>query len=286
MPEDPNAPTPADPNAPPNVPPADPAWYAGFDEATRGYIEARGLKDKSLSEAFLATAAAQQEAQRFVGAPADQLLRLPTDNTPEAWAPIWKRLGAADTVDGYDFGDVRTDATAPLVDSLRAAAVAANVPVAQAKSLAAAVVKFQADQAAEAERAKAEVLTQQKATLAANWGQNAAANMDVARTGAQRLGITKEQLDALESVTGYDKVMELLRKVGATTAEDTFQSGGGGGGTGADPALSSVSAAKARFEELKQDQEWLSKWNAGGAKEVREYQALLRAMNPEQYAST
>lgn len=40
-------------------------------------------------------------AQKMLGVPRDQLLRLPTDDKPESWAPIYAKLGRPEKADGY-----------------------------------------------------------------------------------------------------------------------------------------------------------------------------------------
>ncbi len=40
-------------------------------------------------------------AQKLVGVPKDQILRLPTDDKPESWAPVYDKLGRPEKADGY-----------------------------------------------------------------------------------------------------------------------------------------------------------------------------------------
>ena len=73
------------------------------------------------------------EAQKFVGVPQEQLLRLPKDASDEAGIKaMWKRLGAPDAPEGYDFSGVKfadgTDLDQAFVDRARAAAAKLNMP--------------------------------------------------------------------------------------------------------------------------------------------------------------
>ena len=86
------APTPA-----PAVPPAPAAawWQGKVDEATAGYFKNRGWDGKSADEVAILAANAHREAEKFIGAPADKLVRLPAQPNDEAgWREVYSRLHA------------------------------------------------------------------------------------------------------------------------------------------------------------------------------------------------
>lgn len=81
-----------------------------------------------------------------------------------------------------------------------------------------------------------------------NWGNNFNTNSEIARRGADSLGLTKVELDALEESPkfGHKKLMDMLLKVGQAGSEASFKNPGGGGFT---PVTKE--SAKARLAEIK-----------------------------------
>jgi hypothetical protein len=266
--------------APPAVPAAAPAptdsaaWHAGLDAETRGYAENRGLLAKDPVTAFAEAARAHREAQAHIGAPAEQLLRLPKADAPaEEWKPVWQRLGAPADPSGYDLTGVKfadgTELDATAVDFFRKTAADLHLPAAQAPRLAGEFVKFlEANEAAEAAEQTAKLATQ-KGALKANWGQNFNANMVIAQQAFAALTPSAEAMAALEGVVGYDQVLEMFRKIGAQMGEARFVTNGM-----PTPGIMTVDAAKDRITELKSDSEWVKRFLAGGAAEKREMDNL------------
>src|SRR5881394_756652 len=65
------------------------------------------------------------DAEKLVGVPADQVLRVPKDAADEkGWNAVWSRLGKPTDAKGYDFSDIKfADGTAPdatFVETMRA----------------------------------------------------------------------------------------------------------------------------------------------------------------------
>lgn len=255
------------------------AWYEGkADAETLGHWQNKGWKlDDPASIAIEATKAAR-EAQKFVGVPADQLLRLPKDANDEAgWKGVYSRLGVPTEAKDYDFSAVKhADGNAPeaaLLDSLRAAALNSRVPKDRATELANAVIKHLDGQKAAAAAEHAANLASEKTALKQSWGQNEEFNRLTAMQGAKRLGVDQETVTKLESVIGYAKVMEMFRKVGAGTSEATFTEGKPGN------QPTTQEGASARMAELGADKEWTKRLLAGGAAERREWDALMRQIS-------
>lgn len=251
-------------------------WYDGADAETVGYIQNRGLDKKTPAEAALASVKAHREAEKFVGLPTDQLIRVPTAPTDEAgWKKVWERLGAPAEAKGYEFTGLKhadgKDVAPALLDSVRASAAANHLPKDAATAIARTFVKHLDDQATEAAAAAAAALTTERATLKTNWANNYDAHMVVAKAGAAKLGITPEAVIAMEKSIGYAATMEAFRKVGALAGEDKFM---GNGGSGGNPGAMTKEQAKARVEELKADTDWVTRYMNGGAAEKRDMGAL------------
>lgn len=253
-----------------------PPWYDAFDADTKGYIQNKGLDKKTAPEAFLEAAKFHREAEKFVGAPANELVRLPKDPNAPEWKNIYERLGAPKDASGYDFSTVKNADGTPLdaefTEYMRSTVTPLNLSKDAAAAVTQAMVKFRekVDATALAERtAKLEV---QKAELKKNWGVNEAANMVVARAAAKALNVAPEAVAALEGQVGYAAVMEMFRTIGTKIGEDRFVASSGGGGNG----VMTRDQAVAEKDALKADQAWVKRFLSGGNEERKKMDALDR----------
>jgi len=253
-------------------------WYqgvAGVDETVVGHWKAKGWDTKQPAEVAVEATRAWKEAEKFVGAPAAQLLRVPKDAADEAgWNAVWQRLGKPADAKQYDFSDIKfTDGTAiddTFAESMRAAAFRLHLPKDTASALVREVTKYMdsADTAEIAERTAK--LTEQKAALKKNWGPNEAANLFIAQRAAAALGVPPETVSALEGVIGYDKVMEMFRMIGSKIGEDKFVSSTGRPSGG----VMTREEAIAKKQDLMTNAEWRKSYLAGDKAKFREMQAL------------
>lgn len=211
-------------------------WYqsvAGVDQEIVGHWQNAGWINKKPEEIALEATKSWKAAERNVGVPADQIVRLPKDPKDElGWKQVWQRLGAPKEAKEYDFTPVkRADGTAPeegFQNTMREAAFRLNLPKDAALQVTSEVIKY-LDSQDSAEKAELSAkLIEQKAALKKNWGPNEAANTFVANRAAaviaEKLGVDPAKLatNALEGVLGYDKIMEMFRMIGAAIGEDKF----------------------------------------------------------------
>ena len=271
-------------------------WFDGFDSETKGYLTTRTWDKKTAAEAFLEASKAHREAEKFVGAPADKLLRVPderTTDTPETrtrhaeeWAKIHERLGKPKEAKEYDFSTVKRTGDKPLDEvlaaTIRQAAFDANLNKDGAIKVAGHIVKHldgvEAARAAE----KADKLAEEKKELEKNWGANYNANKIVAEETAKRLarelGLPDlpAAVNALESsgMMGYSKIMEMFRNIGTKIGEDRFVSNNNQGGT-----VMTLDQAKAEKADLMKDTAWRDRYLKGGSEEVRKMTALNKIIS-------
>lgn len=248
---------------------ADP-WHKGVESEYLGHWQNKAWKyDDPKTIAIEATKAALA-AQKIIGVPPEQIVRLPSKPDDEAgWKGVWTRLGVPGEAKDYDLSSVKfadgSDLPEGLTATIRDASLAARVPKEHGATIAKAVVKHLDGARAETAAADAAKLAVERANLAKSWGQNADFNKRTAMEGARRLGIDHEGVAALEKVVGYAKVMEAMRRVGASSSEDTWK----GGDTQPGGAMTRE-AATARKKELMADTEWGKRYMNGGAVEKRE----------------
>jgi hypothetical protein len=257
---------------------APPAWHNGVDATILGHWQNKNYDLSDPAKVAIAATQAAIEAQRFVGAPPDQLVRLPKDtNDAAGWDAVHQRLGTPREAKDYDFAGIKfgdgTELEAGFTDAMRGALHKARVSKDAAPEVVKAVIKYLDDADATDGIAKANTLTDQKKALKDSWGTRHDENLLAAKQAARRLGVDPETVAALENVVGYDKVMEMFRKIGAGTNEDTFVEGRGPG------APATQQSAQARMEELKADEAWRKRLFAGDAAAKREFHALMEQIS-------
>lgn len=249
-------------------------WFDGYDAETKGYIQNKGLDKKTPAEAFLEVSKFHREAEKFVGAPANEMVRLPKDPNSLEWKNVWERLGKPKEVKEYDLSSVKRAGDkaldGPLADTFRNAAFNANLPKEAAVRVAAEVVKHLDAQDSAKAAVDADKLAGEKAALKANWGNNEAANMVIAAGAAKALGVSPEQVQVLENTIGYAKVMEMFRNIGTKIGEDRFVHSSAPGGTG----VMTRDQAQAEKKALMNDDAWVKRYNAGGTEEKRKMLSL------------
>jgi hypothetical protein len=249
-------------------------WYDGkADAETIGFLQNRGW-DKDPITAAVEASKAYREAQRMLGGPPDQLLRLPKDvKDGAAWDPIWQRLGKPKEIAGYDFTDVKfADGTAineAFADSIRKAAFENHIPKDAATAFARAMVKHAETNDQNDTMEAQSKLNASLERLKQNWGPNFARNELMAMEGARRLGVTQEQYDQMKSALGADVTAEMFRKIGQGTSEDSFIEG-----RNQQTLPNTVEAAKARKAELLVDKEWMARYRRHDTAAMREMRNL------------
>lgn len=258
------------------------AWFAGADPELVGHIQNKGWHDKPANVAALEAIKAHREAERHIGVPADQILRVPKDAADEAgWNAVHSRLGKPAAATEYDISAVKfadgTDLSGEIADFVKATAFELNLPKDSAARLASSLTKYlDGASAAEAGETAAQI-TEQKAILAREWGNNQEANLFIAKQAAAKLGVSPEAVAALEATVGYAETMKLFQKVGTAIGEDKFIASNGGLNSG----ILTREQATARKAELMADSAWTKRYLDGDAQANRELQSLLVVITGE-----
>jgi hypothetical protein len=249
-------------------------WFEAFDPEIKGHMQNRGLDKLDPAAAALEAIKAHRAAEKRLGAPADELVRFPKDPGDAAWGDVFKRLGRPDAADGYDFSPVkRADGSSlpePLVASMRAAALKANLPAGAALQMVDAFVKHMDGSSTEAATQAGFKAAADMEALKTNWGPNYDTNLFVAKRAAEVLGIPPDAIAALEKTAGFSTTMETMRKLGVAMGEARIIQGD----VTHNPAAMTVEQAQARLADLKNDQAWLNKWANGGVEQKDEFTRL------------
>jgi hypothetical protein len=254
-------------------------WYdgvPGFDQEMLGHLQNRAWDKKAAPEVAVEAIKAWKSAERLVGVPSEQVLRVPKDAADEAgWSAVWSRLGKPKEAKEYDFSAIKFSDGTPLDDafaeSARQWAFKFNLPKDAATGITQEFAKF-LDTADTSEKTEREAkLVEQKAALKKNWGANEAANMFTAGRAATALGVAPETVAALEGVIGYDKIMDMFLSIGQKIGEDKFVRSDAPGSKGG-PMTREQAIAKRT--DLMSDPVWVKAYQDGDKARLREMMGL------------
>lgn len=269
-------PAPQPTETPPATPPAAPsaAWHATFDEETRGWLQNRGLYEKSEKEALAAVLSTARNAEKKLGVPEDRRLTLPADRTAAgALDPIYAALGRPEAPEGYELKLPDDEAGQALTKTLAQAYHGAGLSKEQAAKVHASFEKEVTDFYTAQQTRESEANQAQWQALKTKWGNTFDVNTVIARETVKAVGATETEIAALETALGSaPAVVEFFARIGQKRGvEAPFLAGNSAYGSG----YTTPEAAKARISELKNDPEWARKFNNNDTSVMQEYRSLV-----------
>lgn len=241
-------------------------WYKGADTETLGYIQNRGLDKKPVNEVVFEAIKAHRSAEAKLGIPADQILRMPKDASDEqGFKSLYEKLGVPAKAEDYDMKPViEAGASADYAAFIQKTALERHMSKADGEAFARDLVKFAGEKAKADEADTAAKISLERDGLKKDWGFNFTANLAIARSAAQKLGIPAEAIAALENVAGYRATMGALQKIGVAIGEAKFVTSEVTGG------ILTKEGAVSRKAELMRDTAWSAKYLNGDTAAVRE----------------
>jgi hypothetical protein len=260
--------------------PATTPWYgANADPTFVGHLQNRGWDKLEPSAAAVAAATAHREAEKLIGGRAEDRVVWPKDAADsDGWNRVNSKLGVPSDVKEYDFSGVKfSDGTAiddELANTLRAELQKARVSKTDAPAFVKSLVAIVEKQETAAEADYQANLTQEREKLRINWGANVDPFLTIARNTATTLGVTPEQVDALEKQIGYAAVMEMFRNIGQKIGEDQFVTSNNGGG--GKPQPMTFEQASFELDRLTNDATFYAKLAAGDTASVKQFDNLTR----------
>jgi hypothetical protein len=275
---------------PPAAPNASASWYDGIPTETLGWLQNKGVELANPKDALIRIADQYRSAERYIGVPADQLLRIPQPNASEADRRAFlTRLGVPSTAAEYDLSTVKfsdgTDLDADFVAVIQEAAAAANMSKDKIADFTTKLIRFDERRETSYRASNDLRIQEQKALMERNWGVNKDFNLLQAMAGARRLGITDEMVNALreEPRWGEYNTLEFFRRIGAATTEDTFVEGAQATG-----APTTLPGAQAELNRLLADDAWGRRLTTGDVEARRQFEALtqqITGVNPAMEAA-
>ena len=278
-----NAPIAPTPTPEPTSTPTPESWVTQItDPEILGHIQNLGWHNLEPAQAAAEAVKAHRNVVKLMGAPADQLLRIPRPDDPDATKAFWQRLGATDKAEDFKFEGVEFDDPewqSGFTEAVKQAAIDNHIPREMAEKLAQRIFKFAADKGAERETATAAQMEADRQELVREWGDPNSARFRAASHIADRaidaLGITPEQQQQLADTMGRMAVAKLFHKIGAAMQEDKFVAGNA-------PAASGIMTreqAVARRSELIADTDFRARFDRGEPNARKELDSLIRIIS-------
>ncbi len=193
-----------------------PEWARDYQEETRTWIAAKGIKDPE------ALAKSYRELESKFGADrAERTLVLPENGDAEAWGSVYNALGRPESPDGYEL--VTAEGADPeFTKGIGEALFNAGVSVDNAKALASKVEELakaaQDYDNQQWEKTSANELDQWKREQ----GVNVTKSIEAANSAAMQFDLSQDDISNIERAIGTGRTMTLLQKIGEGLGEDTL----------------------------------------------------------------
>lgn len=188
------------------------------DSAQREWAQNKGWKSAA------AVVQSAYNLEKMVGAPADQVVRLPADlSSGEAVRPILAKLGLPEAPDGYEL-PTPTDMTPDegFMNWSKEAFHKAGLTKGQATDLVGQWNEYVQGQVQAQQEEQQSRVTAEEQALRKELGQGYDVKMRMAQNAARSLGIQETDIDALEQSIGYARTMRLFMGLGEKLGESQF----------------------------------------------------------------
>ena len=260
---------------------AAPTWFKPLegDADLMAHLTAKGYDKMDPLAAALAAVRGHRAAEKLVGTPADQIIKLGDLTATDTAAATWQRLGVPADPKDYSFENVKfedAEMTTKFVDTFRASAAKNNIPKAAAEAFAKDVFDTMQGVAAAETAATAAFLTGERAKLEAEWGpadsEAFRGNMMIADRAATVLGVSAEEMKGLGEVIGPARASKLMRDLGMKLGEARYV----GDPNNPKDGIMTKEDATAKMKLLQGDKAWRDKMFSGDAGAKREWADLLK----------
>jgi hypothetical protein len=262
----------------------DAPWYSTLDPELQAHITAKGFDKDDLATALPKVVKSWSAAEKHIGVPADQLLRLPKDASDPAYQAAYDRIvgmsapkeAAEYKFDGIKFSD-GTDVAESEQEFVRNIAAKHKLPVAVARDIAQSLVARADEFASEDARTFALTRDANAAVLRQMWGGEFEAKSLGAMRALEAVGFSKAILEHMATLPTEEYVanMNAAYALGGKMGEAQFHAGGGGNRV--DPTAGMTpDAARTHLDALQGDQVWRDKFFKGDAATVAEWTKLTQ----------
>ena len=251
---------------------ADASWLDALDDDTKGFVENKGWKEPT------DILTGYRNLEKLVGAPEDQIVRLPGEGDAAGWSEVFNKLGRPEAAADYDITLPEGLGDPEMADWAKEAFHKAGFTADQAKTFTDEWNTYMAGKAETMEADYRARVQEEEASLKKEWGAAFDKNVDIARRAAREFGVEPEQLDAMEKAMGFSGLLKLMNRIGGKLGEDAFE---GGSGTASFGAMTPAQAT-AELETLRHDDRFRARYLSGDPDAVAKMDRLMRFANGTQ----
>lgn len=206
--------------------PAPTDWTASLPDELKGYAANKGWEDPAKA------VQSYRDLEKFSGSKAN-FAEIPDPTDADAVKAVMQRMGTPTDVDGYVINlpeGIASDA--PMMTSFKTAALDMNLTTAQAQGMTEWFEGFKGDATADMAATSEATVNQAIADLKTEWGNEFDSNIASGQNLTRAIGLSVEELDALEGHMGTPALMGLMAKLGSKLGDNTLIGidGDGGGG--------------------------------------------------------
>jgi hypothetical protein len=225
-------------------------WYSSFDPETQGWMQNRGLVGEELTpELFSKAVQGHRNAEKIIGVPADQIIRLPKEGDVEGYRSAMAKLGMPAKPDEYKL-PVPEGADPEFSKKAANWFHEAGLTQRQAEAVSGKWNEFVTQFQQESTQQSEQQIEQDVQTLRKEWGAAHDQNIQIARNAVKAFGMDAEVLGKLEAAMGYKGLMEFMHNLGNKVGEDKFVTG--------ESALKTPASAQQSLKELGLDRDFMA----------------------------
>jgi hypothetical protein len=245
----------------------------GVDPDSLGYVQSKGWKTVG------DLVGSYRNAEKALGVPADQIIKLPKERTDATMGEIYDKLGRPKDASGYTIKVPEQGGDPEFAKQAATWFHETGLNQGQVEKLTgkwnehiASVMQTQQAQIAERD-------TAQIAEIKRDWGPQEQANLALVDRAAKAFGMGEEEVTALRQAMGPGKALKFLHSIGSKLGvDDTFVNGDGtpNGFGGMTPEQ-----AKSQITELRKDNGFLQRFSNGDTEARKQMSHLHRVAYPE-----
>lgn len=227
-------------------------WISGIaDSGVRDWVTAKGFKDPG------ALAQSAHHLEKLTG-DLNSIIRLPKDDKPESWGPVYDRLGRPKTPDEYKLPIPQGD-SGEFAKTVSSWMHEAGLNPRQAQALAMKWNEHVAGLKTANTKAISDRIAAETQALKTEWGADFEANMALVDRAAVAFGLNVDTLTKIRDALGTAAASKLLHNIGMKLGvDDTFVAGSNEGGGG----FMSAERARAEIAQLQKDRAFIEQFDS------------------------
>jgi hypothetical protein len=233
------------------------SWLDGLSDDMKGVVANKGWQNPG------DVVKGYKNLEQLARGNPESLVRIPaTDADPKDWENYYNKLGRPEDPANYELPET--------ADWARETFHKLGLTDSQAKGLISALQEKATGAEEEATHAYNVKQTADIDALKDDWGAAYEQNVRLAMRAARTIGLTEEDIDAIEDAKGYGATIRIMHKIGAKLSEDSFE----GGDPLGNPNVMTPAQAQDKISSLKMDRDFQKKLIGGDPLATQEWDNL------------